>query len=129
MLIPERLRATHRQHVEAFAAGEEVAGRWAERAAMVGLRKNGEEFPADASISKLEVGAKTILTVALRDMTEQKRIEKEQTFLADVGLALATTLDYEETLSRIVELAVRDLADICVVDARRGGFGASSRQP
>ena len=37
------------------------------------LRKNGEEFPADAAISKLDVGGRTILTVALRDVTEQKR--------------------------------------------------------
>ena len=32
------------------------------------------------------------------------------------GSALATTLDYEETLSKIAELAVRDLADFCIVD-------------
>ena len=57
ILIPERLRAIHRQHVERFAAGSEVARRMGERGATIsGLRKNGEEFPADAAISKLEVG-------------------------------------------------------------------------
>ena len=84
---------------------------WATReSVIVGLRKNGEEFPADAAISKLEVGGTRVLTVALRDVTEQKRIENEQRFLAEVGPVLATTLDYEETLSRIAELAVRDVS-------------------
>jgi signal transduction histidine kinase len=81
-----------------------------------GLRKNGEEFPADAAISKLEVGGKHIMTVALRDITDQKRIENEERFLADVGAILASTLAYEETLRNIAQLAVRDLADFCSVD-------------
>ena len=46
---------------------------------------------------------KTVLTVALHDITLEERIEKEQRFLADVGLVLATTLDYDVTLARIVE--------------------------
>jgi PAS domain S-box-containing protein len=44
---------------------------------IAGLRKNGEEFPAEAAISRLRVGEKTLLTVALRDISERKRIEEE----------------------------------------------------
>ena len=84
--------------------------------AIFGRRKNGEEFPADAAISKLDVGGKRIMTVALRDITDQKRIENEQRFLADVGAVLTSTLDYEDTLTNIAQLAVRDLADFCIVD-------------
>ena len=50
------------------------------------------------------------------DITDQKRIEHEQKFLADVGAVLASTLDYEKTLTNIAQLAVRDLADFCSVD-------------
>lgn len=117
MLIPERLRALHRHHVDTFAMGMTTARQMGERgAAILGLRKNGEEFRADAAISHLEVGGKRILTVNLRDVTQQKRIENEQRFLAEVGPVLATTLDYEETLTRIAELAVRDIADLCIVE-------------
>jgi PAS domain S-box-containing protein len=76
VLIPERFRTTHRQHVERFAAGVETARRIGERRrAIFGLRKNGQEFPADAATSKLEVGGEKLLTVAIRDVTEQRRIE------------------------------------------------------
>jgi PAS domain S-box-containing protein len=47
---------------------------------------------------------------------EQKRIENEQRFLAEIGTALANTLDYEGTLSHIVEIAVRNLSDLCILD-------------
>ncbi|MDP2341798.1 MAG: PAS domain S-box protein [Deltaproteobacteria bacterium] len=116
LLIPERLRAVHRQHVGSFAGGPRAARQMGERREILGLRKNGEEFPAAAAISKLDVGGRPVLTVALRDITEQRRIEHEQHFLAEVGPVLATSLDFEETLTRIARLAVQDFADLCVVD-------------
>jgi signal transduction histidine kinase len=88
--------------------------------AIVGLRKSGEEFPAEVAISKLHDGAGWMYTAVLRDVTEQKRIESEQRFLAEVGPVLATSLDYEETLSKIAELAVKDIADLCIVDLVEG---------
>jgi len=93
--------------------------------AIFGLRKNGEEFPADAAISKLDVGGNCIMTVALRDITDQKRIENEQRFLADVGAVLTSTLDYEDTLRNIAQLAVRDLADLCIIDVVEEGGRAA----
>ncbi|HEX6314617.1 MAG TPA: ATP-binding protein [Gemmatimonadaceae bacterium] len=117
MLIPERYRATHHRHVAAFAAGDTTARQMGNRiAAVVGLRKSGEEFPADASISKLTIQGREVLTVAVRDVTEQKRLEREQRFLAEIGPALAASLDYAETISTIANLAVREIADLCIVD-------------
>lgn len=123
ILIPERFRAIHRQHVEKFAAGENVSRRMGERGAtpIFGLRKNGQEFPADAAISKFEVGGERVLTVVLRDITEQMRMEREQRFLADVGPVLANTLDFEETLTEIAEIAVQVLTDLCIVDIIEDG--------
>ena len=74
ILIPDRFRDAHRQQVERFASGKETAR---PVRTITGLRKSGEEFPADATISKLQVGVKTLLTVALRDITERKRIEEQ----------------------------------------------------
>ncbi len=115
ILVPARLRAGHRRHVEAIVAGTDVSHRLG--AAIEGLRKNATVFPADAVISKLEMDGKRVVTIALRDVTEQKRAADEQRFLVDLGAVLGSTLEYEETLERIGQLVVRDLADLCVVDA------------
>jgi PAS domain S-box-containing protein len=56
------------------------------------------------------------VAVLFNDITERKRVEHEQRFLADIGAVLTSTLDYEDTLRNIAHLAVRDLADFCVLD-------------
>jgi PAS domain S-box-containing protein len=117
VLIPERLRALHRQHVEAFAVGSEVARSMGARGtSIMGLRKNGEEFPADAAISKLEVGGQKVLTVILRDVTEKVRAESALRVLAEAGSEWASTLDYEGTLANIARVAARYIADVAIVD-------------
>ena len=116
ILIPERFRSSHAHQVGEFARGSQSSRRMRERSASIfGQRKNGEEFSADAAISKLSVAGKMILTVALRDVTDQKRIEREQRFLAELGSVLASTLRYEDTLDNIVRFSVREFVDLCIV--------------
>ena len=50
------------------------------------------------------------------DITERKRIEKEQQFLADVSVALSASLEYEQTLATLARLVVQNIADWCAVD-------------
>ena len=38
------------------------------------------------------------------DITERRRIEKEQQFLAEVNVALSASLDYEQTLATLARL-------------------------
>jgi len=45
-----------------------------------------------------------------------KRREGDAKLLADAGAALASSLDYRETLATVARLAVANLADFCVVD-------------
>jgi PAS domain S-box-containing protein len=75
-LIPERHRPAHREHVRRFGESPVSARRMGEREIVSALRKNGEEFPAEASISKLESGGERIFTVVLQDVTERKRQEE-----------------------------------------------------
>jgi len=78
ILIPARFHTAHKQHIERFASGPAIARRMGERQEVAGRRKNGEEFPTEASISKLDVGGERFYTVVLRDVTERKRAEKLQ---------------------------------------------------
>jgi len=84
LLIPESFREAHRGYVRAFGQSEEAARQMGERGEIVGRRKNGELFPAEASISKVTVEGGTIYSVVLRDITERRELERERARLADV---------------------------------------------
>ena len=120
-LIPERYRSTHASHVRRFGHSDVRARRMGERGQILGLRKNGEEFPAEAAISHLGTEPEKIYSVVLRDVTERRRAHETQSFLAEAGETLASTLGREETLRNIAHLAVPRLADACVVHAFHGG--------
>ena len=74
-LIPERLRAVHREHFDRFVADDEPARTMAARQEIFGLRKDGQEFPAEASISKVTVGSTTFFSVVLHDISYRKSVE------------------------------------------------------
>jgi PAS domain S-box-containing protein len=57
----------------------------------------------------------------IEEITERKRAASQQRFLAEVGPLLASTLDYQETLKRTAEIAVREIADVCIIDIVVGG--------
>lgn len=117
ILLPERFRGIHARHMHQFAASPVQARRMGERQEIAGLRKSGEEFPAEASISRIEVDGQIVLTVVLRDVTERRRIEEGQRFLAHAGGLLASSLDYDETVATVARLAVPTLGDWCTVFA------------
>lgn len=121
VLIPARYRGTHSSHVQEFGRSPVHARRMGERGKILGLRKNGEEFPAEAAISHLGVEGQKVYSVVLHDVTERIRAHETQRFLAEAGEALASSLGHEETLRNIARLAVPRLADACVVNVFHGG--------
>lgn len=77
LLIPERFRGDHRDQVAAFGDGPVDARRMGERGHITGRRKSGEIFPADASISRLNVAGRRFYTAVLRDITDRVQTEQE----------------------------------------------------
>ncbi len=77
LLIPERFRQTHSGHVKEFAASQTVSRAMGMRPEIAGLRKNGKEFPAEASVVKLVIKGKMVFTVLLRDISEKKKLENQ----------------------------------------------------
>lgn len=132
VLLPPRFRGQHDAHLERFAQSPTTARRMGERRAIFGLRSDGTEFPAEASISKLVAPDGILFTVVLRDITSQKRAEEGERFLAEASADLGQTLAVEATTRAIVDLPVPHLADACILDlvAHGGEFirVASTRQ-
>jgi len=52
----------------------------------------------------------------IEEVTAQRRSELGNSFLADAATELASSLDYEQTLRNVADLAVPDIADWCAVD-------------
>ena len=115
-LLPPRTRAMHDAHMRRFGSGPEIARRMGERREIFGLRKNGEEFPAEASISKLDIPGGVLYTVVLRDVTERKRAEEDERFLSGASAELGKSLELEEELRVAADLPVPRLADACLID-------------
>jgi len=75
MLMPARFREGHGRHVLGFAQGATPSLRMHQRAEILGLRKSGEEFPAEASLAKLETGDGFVFTTIVRDLSDRKIAE------------------------------------------------------
>ncbi|HJV53799.1 MAG TPA: response regulator [Noviherbaspirillum sp.] len=77
VLLPSRYHAEHGKHIDSFDHSGQYARKMAERRTIFGVRKDGVEFPAEASISRLDVEGGVIHTVILRDISARKAYERE----------------------------------------------------
>ncbi|MFI5241495.1 MAG: ATP-binding protein [Gemmatimonadales bacterium] len=124
LLLPSRFRASHEGYVAAFGDSVETARLMGHRREVFGLRKDGTEFPAEASILKLDTpDGQRLYTALVRDVTDRKRMDQQQRFLAEVSAALSGSLEYRATLYSVARLPVPALADICVLDVLDEGGG------
>jgi len=105
-LLPMGARAVHRGHMRTFAEGSVDARTMAYRRPISGLRKNGELFPAEASIARVTIEGERTFMVTLRDVSERVKGEERQKLLSTAGWVLAATLDVESTMATIAELPV-----------------------
>lgn len=74
-LLPDRFVARHREHVRAFGAGDDLARPRHLRPEIVGRRKDGREFPAEASLSRLSLGNEVAYFAIVHDITYRKEAE------------------------------------------------------
>lgn len=105
-LLPMASRAVHRGHMRTFAEGAVDARTMAHRREIAGLRKSGDQFPAEASIARVTIDGDRTFMVMLRDVSDRRRYEERQKLLATAGWVLAASLDVDSTMATIAELPV-----------------------
>ena len=115
ILLPDRHRPAHDGHIKSFARDKAVSRRMAERGTIAGRRKSGEEFPAEASISKVQSSGRFISTVVLRDVTERQKLE----VLMSRSNAELEARVAERTQALQAELVRRDQMQAALVKAQR----------
>ncbi len=76
LLLPARFVQAHRGHVHNFTLAPEMARHMDNRREIYGRRKDGTEFPAESSISKLVQEGQITYTALLHDITRRKRAEE-----------------------------------------------------
>ncbi len=93
MLMPSRFAEVHYQHIREYThnAGYERR-QMAERGAIFGRRKDGTEFPAEASISKIEINGEIIFTTFLRDITARQQAEEALRYQKEMFQAIVDNI-------------------------------------
>ena len=76
ILVPARLRASHREHRASFA-GSPRTRRMGAGLELKGRRRDGSEFDVEISLSPVSIGGSTLVLSAIRDVSDRKRIEEE----------------------------------------------------
>jgi signal transduction histidine kinase/PAS domain-containing protein len=83
---------------------------------MVGLVDRVERWAQIRGRVHFEGGRAVRMLGTMLDITARQREEEGQRFLAEAGALLAGSLQHDETLASMARLAIRFLADWCVVD-------------
>ncbi|MBV8623738.1 MAG: PAS domain S-box protein [Herbaspirillum sp.] len=89
ILLPSRFRQAHPQHMARHLSQPRLR---ATTGAMnlSGLRRDGQEFPVEISLSPLEIEGETFVVSAIRDVSDRKRIEQD---LAEKNRALQEAVE------------------------------------
>src|SRR6476469_204855 len=124
LLIPADRKNEEQEILARVRRGEPVETYETER-----IRKDGARVDVSLTISPIEHPRRGIVgaSVIARDTTTERRQRRAQDFLVAATRGLDASLDFNRTARTIVETAVPELAELCVLDfIRRDGWVGDS---
>lgn len=124
LVIPADRKHEEREIIDRVRRGEAIETFETER-----IRKDGARIDVSLTVSPIEHPERGIVgaSVIARDITAESRRRRAQDFLVAATRGLDASLDFDRTARTIVETAVPDLAELCVLDfIRRDGWVGDS---
>ncbi|WP_018754827.1 bifunctional diguanylate cyclase/phosphodiesterase [Paenibacillus terrigena] len=122
-VIPEGFGSAHESSVERFVHTEipKVTGATVE---LVGLRKDGTEFPLELSLASWKTGDQIFFTNIIRDITERKLAEQKINHMVyhDSLTGLPNRRYFEEKLQKAVATAMEEQREAFVMFLDLDGF-------
>jgi two-component system sensor histidine kinase UhpB len=117
-LIPERYRERHLRHVQAFDRSGMTEQQVIRREPITGMRSDGQEFPVEASLSRVELSddgvQRSYFAVVLRDLSVERALRHQvatltQRFRAVIDLTPVAMWIVEDELLSFANRSAFDL--------------------
>jgi PAS domain S-box-containing protein len=91
-LLPARFRDLHGDYMHGFGQESVSQRRMGKTGIVQGVRADGQEFPLEGSISRVDISGRMYFTAIVRDITERQRAEQDLRDQNDFVTTLVNTM-------------------------------------